>query len=54
MTGNLCLIDDKNDLIWESGTAIQGEGPYSLVLEQDGNLVILANGSRIWETQDQY
>jgi hypothetical protein len=38
--GNLCVYDNVNKLIWQSGSNSRGVGPYRLMMQTDGNLVI--------------
>lgn len=38
--GNLCVYDNGDKLIWQSGSNGKGVGPYRLMMQTDGNLVI--------------
>ncbi|KAJ3299399.1 hypothetical protein HDU76_006315, partial [Blyttiomyces sp. JEL0837] len=37
--GNL-MLTDKDVIIWQTGTSSKGTAPYSLIMQDDGNLVI--------------
>jgi len=49
--GNLCVYDNGDKLIWQSGSNGQGVGPYRLMMQTDGNLVIYdSKNTAIWAT----
>jgi hypothetical protein len=51
--GNL-VISLRKDIIWTSGTNGQGVGPYRLILQKGGNLVIYdGEDNPIWATNTE-
>jgi len=57
--GNLVLRDASNSsgstIVWSTGTANQGSGPYSLTLQTNGNLCLFdGTGTSLWCTQTSH
>jgi hypothetical protein len=49
--GNLCVYDNGNKLIWQSGSNGKGTPPYRLMMQTDGNLVIYDSQNKpTWAT----
>jgi hypothetical protein len=49
--GNLCVYDNGDKLIWQSGSNGKGVGPYRLMMQPDGNLVIYdSKNTATWST----
>ena len=47
--GNLVMVDNKEVVIWETGTNGTGKTPFQLILQDDGNLVLYnGSGSPVW------
>ena len=46
--GNLVLFDDKNKVVWESKSKGKGKGPYKLIVQKDGTLVLYGNNKYVW------
>jgi len=48
---DVVIYDDNQKAQWKSGTEGQGEGKVRLVLQDDGNLVLLdASDTNLWAT----
>lgn len=49
--GNLCVYDNSNKLLWQSGSNGRGTPPYRLMMQTDGNLVIYDSQNKAtWAT----
>jgi hypothetical protein len=44
-------MDNLNQVVWASGTAVRGSAPFKLVMRDDGNAVIFnSQGEPLWAT----
>ena len=50
LDGNLVVYDEKNRVVWESGTDGVPKPGVHLVMQNDGKLAIIHSGQILWHT----